>query len=120
MPEPTHDERLASVEVQLSAVAKSLGEFVDESRQYRKEQRETEQRMWDAIGKSKPAITWPMIVSTCTFLTILVGMSSGLGHFFVEMRVGQTDKDVTANRRDIDRHEKALEKIWDRALQLKP
>jgi len=120
MPEPAHDERLASFEVQLSSVAKNLGDFVEESRAYRKEQKETEKLIWGAIEKSKAVITWPMIVSTCTFLILIVSVSSGLGHFFVETRIGQTDKDVAADRRDIDRHEKILEKLLDRALQVKP
>jgi len=82
-----------------------LDRFISEAREYRILQTAKEDKLWAALEKNRPHITWPLIVTVGGFVLALIGAAAGLGHAFVELRVEQLEIKHRFIERSVERME---------------
>jgi len=111
MSAPTQETRLSRLETAVASLTEGLTKFVDETRTYRAEQGQEFRRVYDAMEKGRSRITWPLIVSIGGFVLTLVSTAAVIGHAFMESRVKQLEIREEFMQRDLERHERAMEKL---------
>jgi len=109
----TQDSRLTKLESAVAGLADGLKQFVDESREYRSQQREESKAMWEHVEKGRARITWPLIVGIGGFMLAAVSAAASVSHAFMESRARQLEirEEYAEKEREQLRHQ--LERLED-------
>ena len=99
-----HDNRLTKLETTVQNLAVSVETLTATIGKDR-------EAMWSAIENGRTRITWPIIVTTCGFLLGLGMALGGAMDMVTRLRIDAVRAEIGENRRDLERHERQLERF---------
>lgn len=118
--------RYQHLELQFSAVATQLADFIKDSKEYRDRNERDQMQIWAAIKEQGTAlqsavdrlsaagrISWPGIVATVGLVLSVSAAAAAIGKTLVDAQIQQTAIQVAKIQRDMERDEDRFNRFHD-------